>query len=176
MDLSLPVTRKDPNISIGMAIEPIIVGLLGSILIDSIGIMGVMKVFSEKFTIEDISPIIELICVIPFVLFWGGGCLIAIIGGFGILIKRKKWFKQSQITQCTIIDKKLIDFYDEYGGSYIYKVKMLVKIEHPLFEQFHSKPIEMRVSEKIYFKYKKGDRGKIFFSTKEPLEFLIYGE
>jgi hypothetical protein len=168
--------RKDPKLNVEESIGLVLIGLVGGGLLGAGGVMGISSFLAGKIQIDSFASLLQYLFTASFVIVGTGLCALVGVIGIYTLFQRRKWFKGTSRGGALIIDRELVYREDQYGNVTGSRFEFVLKIDHSPKADFSDQVVRMAVSERIYKKYAKGDAVGVYYSSADPLEFLIEGE
>ncbi len=168
--------RKDPDIGIGQACQYVLVGLLGAGLMCIAGTVGLYSILSGQAKIDSFASLLENLFAASLVIFWGGTSALVVVVGIFTLFQRRNWFKKATTSQAIIVDRTRVRSEDQDGVVTDRGCQFVLKTDHLLRSDFSMQLVRMTVNRRIYEKHVMGDIVRVYYSSTDPLQFLIEGE
>jgi hypothetical protein len=126
---------------------------------------------------KDILGIIFTVIIVPFEIFMAVIGILLALGGIGGIKKKNAWKKHAAVGQAAIIDRSRGFYEPDYdtGGYYVYGLELkldTVQTGSPSDQQ----SVLLKVSKRVFKKYKHKDTARIYYSMAAPLNFIVEGE
>ncbi len=126
---------------------------------------------------KDILGIIFSIIIIPFEIFLAVIGILMTLGGTGGIKKKNAWIRHAAVGHAAIIERSHGFYEPDYdsGGYYVYGLELIIntlQAASPPDEQ----SVVLKVSKRVFKKYKHNDTARIYYSIAAPLNFIVEGE